>query len=89
MISFTGRFPAVIRDALNDSPLKVWDNKHLRIIPLPHLVVLKLYAGGFKSKADNVEVLSRNPEANLDEIETPCHRYRIDGFDEIRRELGR
>ncbi len=89
VISFADRFPAVIRDALNDKPLVVGESLHLRMIPLPHLVVLKLYAGGFKSKADIIEVLSRNPEEDLDAIEVLCHRYRISGFEEIRRELGR
>lgn len=88
VISFADRFPAVIRDALEDQPLAVRDNASLKIIPLPHLVVLKLYAGGLKSKADILEVLIRNPEADLNGIEALCNRYRLHGFDEIRRELG-
>ena len=89
VISFADRFPAVIRDALDDKPLMVRETHHLRMIPLPYLVVLKLYAGGFKSKADIIEVLSRNPEEDLDAIEALCHRYRLSGFEELRRELGR
>lgn len=89
VISFADRFPAVIQDALNDKRLMVGESLHLRMIPLPHLVILKLYAGGFKSKADIIEVLSRNPEQDLNAIEELCHRYRIHGFDEIRRELNR
>ncbi len=87
IISFHDRFPAVIRDALQEATLHVAENRSLRIIPLPHLVVLKLYAGGFKSMADIVEVLSMNKEADLDAIEALCQRYRVRGFEKIREEL--
>lgn len=89
IISFADTFPAVIRDALEEELVKVRQGSPLTLVPLPHLVVLKLYAGGYKSKADILEVLSRNPEADLDAMEALCRRYRIDGFGEIRRELGR
>lgn len=89
VISFAERFPAVIHDALADATLRVRDGSPLRIIPLAHLIVLKLYAGGFKSKADIVEVLSVNPEADLAAIEELCTRYRVHGFAEIREQLGR
>jgi hypothetical protein len=89
VISFEGRFPAVIQDGLAGATLRLREDSLLKIIPLPQLVALKLYAGGFKSKADIVEVLSINPAADLDEIETLCGRYRVSGFAEIRRELGR
>jgi len=67
----------------------VTEDSLLQIIPLPHLVVLKLYAGAFKSKADIVEVLSRNEEADLDDIAALCDRYRVWVFAEIRQELHR
>lgn len=89
IISFEGRFPAVIQDALEEPPIRVTEHSLLQIIPLPHLVVLKLYAGGFKSKADIVEVLSRNEEADLDAIAALCDRYRVRGFADIRQELHR
>jgi hypothetical protein len=89
IISFADRFPAVIRDGLRDADLLVHEKSRLRILPLRYLVVLKLYAGGLKSKADILEVLSRNPEEDLDEIETLCQQYRLPGFEEIRRELRR
>jgi len=69
--------------------LLVHEKSRLRILPLRYLVVLKLYAGGLKSKADILEVLSRNPEEDLDEIETLCQQHRLPGFQEIRRELKR
>lgn len=89
VISFADRFPAVIEDALTAELLMVGEHHHLRMIPLPHLIVLKLYAGGFKSKADIIEVLSRNPKEDLDGIEALCRRYRLSGFKTLRKELGR
>jgi hypothetical protein len=87
IVSFHDRFPAVIRDALQEATLRVAENSPLRIIPLPHLVVLKLYAGGLKSMTDIVEVLSLNEDADLDAIDALCKRYRIRGFARIREEL--
>jgi len=89
IISFADRFPAVIHDALREARLVFHKKSRLRILPLPHLVVLKLYAGGYKSKADIIEMLSRNPDVNLNEVAALCDHYRIRGFEEIRRELGK
>ncbi len=47
-----------------DSPLK--------IVPIHHLIALKLYAGGHKSKADIIELLVRNPDLELDEVRSVC-----------------
>lgn len=88
VVSFYDRLPAVIRDGLDGATLRVADGSPLRIIPLPHLVVLKLYAGGLQSLSDIVEVLSRNEDADLDEIHALCTRYRIGGFERIREELA-
>lgn len=57
-------------------------------MPLAQLVALKLYAGGLGSKADIVELLRRNPEADLDAIRAACRRYRLQGLDAILAELG-
>jgi hypothetical protein len=89
VITFAERFPAVILDAQAEATIRVREKSPLKIIPLAHLIVLKLYAGGFKSKADIVEVLSVNPEADLDGIARLCEQYRVSGFLEIRGELGR
>ena len=43
----------------------------LAVVDLPHLVALKLYAGGAKSKLDVVELLARNSEADRSRYE-PC-----------------
>ena len=83
IISFAERFPAVVEDAVRESSLVVRAGSALRIVPLPHLVALKLYAGGFKFKADIVELLARNPEADLPSIRSLCGRYRLGGLDEL------
>ena len=83
IISFAERFPAVVEDAVRESSLVVRAGSALRIAPLPHLVALKLYAGGFKSKADIVELLTRNPDADLPLIRRVCDRYRLGGLDEL------
>ncbi len=89
IISYANRFPAVIEDALRLSNLVVREGSPLRIVPIPHLVALKLYAGGYKSKADIVELLDRNPGFDLDEIRTVCAQYRLEGLDELLAESSR
>jgi len=88
IISFADRFPAVIDDAIRLSTLVVRKGSPLRIVPLPHLVALKLYAGGYKSKADIVELLAHNPDLNLDEVRAVCARYRLGGLEELIAESG-
>ncbi len=83
VISFADRFPAVIDDALKQAHLEVRPRSRLRLIPVPHLIALKLYAGGYKSKADIVELLIRNPGLDLDEIRQVCAGYRLRGLDEL------
>lgn len=83
IISYADRFPAVIDDALRLSTLPAQEGSALRIVPLPHLIALKLYAGGFKSKADIVELLIRNPKLDLAEVRAVCARYQLDGIEEL------
>jgi hypothetical protein len=87
IINYADRFPAVIDDALAASTLVVHAGSALRIVPVPHLIALKLYAGGFKSKADIVELISRNPELDLNEVRDLCRRYRLSGLDELLGEV--
>ena len=61
----------------------------LRVIPIPQLVALKLYAGGLKSHSDIVELLRRNPEVDLEAIRETCRKYRLRGLDKVLEELGR
>ena len=66
------RVIVVVRE---DSPLK--------IVPIPHLIALKLYAGGHKSKADIIELLVRNPDLELDEVRSVCAGYGLGGLEEL------
>jgi hypothetical protein len=81
IVSFSGRFPAVIEDAVRLSTLVVREDSPLKIVPIPQLIALKLYAGGHKSKADIIELLVRNPE--LDEVRSVCARYGLGGMEEL------
>jgi hypothetical protein len=83
VISYAGRFPAAIDDATRLSGSVVREGSPLRLVPLPQLIALKLYAGGHKSKADIVELLARNPELSLDEVREVCGRYRLPGLDDL------
>lgn len=44
------------------------EGSNLRYVRVPDLVALKLYASGRTDLADIVELLVRNPDADLDEI---------------------
>lgn len=86
IVNFGERFPAVIDSGLAAATLRVRAGAGLRIIPLAHLIALKLYAGGMKSKADIVELLKRNPDADRDGIRTLCRGYRLRGLEPLIRE---
>ena len=83
IVSFSGRFPAVIEDAVRLSTLVVREDSPLKIMPIPLLIALKLYAGGHKSKADIIELLVRNPDLELDEVRSACARYGLGGLEEL------
>jgi len=83
IISFADRFPAVIDDAVLASTLHVREGSPLKLVPLPHLIALKLYAGGYKSKADIVEILKCNPDIDWDAVRRLCAGYRLPGLDEL------
>lgn len=89
IISFEDRFPAVIRDALAGEDIRISPGSMLRIVPIPQLVALKLYAGGWKSHADIVELLRRNPEVDVESIRETCRKYRLPGLDRILEDLRR
>jgi hypothetical protein len=44
----------------------------LRVVTLPHLVALKLYAGGPKSRADVLALLAARPDADLTAVRKAC-----------------
>jgi|LakMenEpi03Aug12_release.lakeMendotaPanAssembly.Ray.scaffolds.fasta_scaffold207081_2 hypothetical protein len=83
IVNYGGRFPAVIDGGLAASDTVVRPGSRLRIVPLPHLVALKLYAGGVKSRADIVELLARNPDADLAAIRNLCQGWRLRGLEPL------
>jgi hypothetical protein len=71
-----GGFPRAIRDALKiATPLL--PSSRLRVIPLPHLVALKLYAGGRDSLSDIRELLGKNPDVDREALKRLCREYRL------------
>jgi hypothetical protein len=88
IVSFENRFPAAIRDALAADKISLMAGSNLRVIPIPQLVALKLYAGGWKSIADVIEMLRRNPEVDLNQVGETCSKYRIRGWEKVMEELG-
>jgi hypothetical protein len=82
-VNYGGRFPAAIEDGLAAADTVIRPESRLRIVPLPHLVALKLYAGGTKSRADIVELLSRNPDADMDAIRDLCQKWRLPGLEPL------
>ncbi len=71
-----------IEEAVRVSTLVVREDSPLEIVPIPHLIALKLYAGGHKSTADIIELLVRNPDLELDEVRSVCARYALGGLEE-------
>lgn len=83
IISYAGKFPAVIEDALREAQMTARPGSSLKLVPLPHLIALKLYAGGTKSKADVLELIVRNPELDLEGVRELCRGYQLGGLDEL------
>ena len=83
IISYADKFPAVIDDALREARLTARPGSPLKLVPLPHLIALKLYAGGTKSKADVLELLMRNPELDVEVLRELCQTYRLRGLEEL------
>jgi hypothetical protein len=60
----------------------------LRCATLPLLVALKLYAGSRRDQADVIELIRRNPGADLAAIREVCARYgSADVLEELLREV--
>jgi len=89
IVSFADRFPAVIDEAVRASTLSVRAGSPLKLVPLPHLIALKLYAGGHKAKSDIVELLARNPDLDVESVRKLCRSYRLKGLDKLVAEAGR
>lgn len=50
----------------------------LAVVDVPHLVALKLYAGGRKSELDVLELLERQPASALDAVGEVCRRLGLE-----------
>lgn len=64
IVNFTNPWHAGAEQILQDAIVKAppaQEGSGLRVIPLAHLIALKLYAGGPKATADVVELLRANP----------------------------
>ncbi len=83
IVNYGGRFPAVIDGGIAAADTVIRPGSRLRIVPLPHLVALKLYAGGTKSRADILELLSRNPDADMAGLRDLCQSWRLRGLDAL------
>ncbi|OJH35363.1 hypothetical protein [Cystobacter ferrugineus] len=68
-------FPRVIRDALQALGPSTGG---LRVVPLPYLVAMKLYAGGEKSRRDIQALVQNNPNEDWGAIRALCKRYNMD-----------
>lgn len=73
--------PAAVRNA---TPIEA--GSALRYVRLPDLIALKLYTEGRRDRADVVELLLRNPDADRDAIRAACAPF---GFSEVLEQLFR
>jgi len=62
------------------------EGSSLRVVDLPHLIALKLFAGGPKSQADVEELLARNTDVDLDSVRSVCRSHGLE--DELEAVLG-
>lgn len=73
----SGGFPALVEAALQDA-VTLREGATLRVVTLQHLLVFKLYSGGRKSRNDVFELLSRNPDLDLNALRDLCRQFRMD-----------
>lgn len=78
------------REALNTADIPLRPGSPLRVVTLPHLVALKLFAGGPKSKADVLVLLEHNREhLNVAELRDVCGRHGLGAaLEPVLKELG-
>jgi hypothetical protein len=66
------------------------EGSSLRVVDLPHLIALKLYAAGPKSRLDVMELLIRNPTLPIAEVTTLCEQFGLKpDWDRLLAEMGR
>ena len=60
----------------------------LRVVDLPHLIALKLYAGGARSRGDVLELIERNREVDRSTIRRVCEQFHLGAeIDEVLGDL--
>jgi len=75
-------------DAIAKSLPGLVEGSSLRVVDLPHLIALKLYAGGPKSRLDVMELLARNPALPRSEVAVVCERFGLkDDWERLISEL--
>ncbi|WP_375756127.1 hypothetical protein [Corallococcus exercitus] len=69
---------SLAQEAIQSASLALNPGSRLRVVDLPHLIALKLFAGGWKSKADVLELLERNRQhLNVAELRDVCARHGV------------
>ncbi|CAM4203193.1 nucleotidyltransferase family protein [Corallococcus exiguus] len=64
------------QEAIQSASLALNPGSRLRVVDLPHLIALKLFAGGWKSKADVMELLERNRQhLDVAGLRDVCERH--------------
>ena len=60
----------------------------LPVVDVPHLIALKLYAGGPRNRSDVLELIERNRDINRSEMRRVCERFNLTAeFDEMLRDV--
>lgn len=65
---------ALAREAIAKAAVPADGSCRLPVVDVPHLVALKLYAGGLKSAADVAELLQRN-RGRVEEVRAVCATF--------------
>ncbi|WP_257453558.1 nucleotidyl transferase AbiEii/AbiGii toxin family protein [Archangium lipolyticum] len=78
------------REALREASIPLSPESPLRVVGLPYLIALKLYAGGRKSTNDVIELLERNRDhLELAELRDVCNRHGLGAaLEPLLQELG-
>jgi len=66
--------PMVVKEAIEEAERGLLRGSEIPVVTVPHLVAIKLYAGGPKSRADIAELLRRVPGA-IPETRALCARW--------------
>ena len=78
------------REALREATVELSPESPLRVVSLPYLIALKLYAGGRKATNDVLELLERNREhLDLAGLRDVCNRHGLGpALEPLLQELG-